>query len=150
MIKKKAKGKTAAKKVGKKRSTSRRKNSKKELNPVGTWKDVAALVESHAAAMAEAVIEEGEKGRVSPVKFLFEMAKIGPPPEGAETTEEEESLAKTLFRTLNIPMTPVASDQYEAEDTVVIPANASAPKDDDDKGEGPEKAGTSNDRAAGV
>ena len=148
MIKKKAKGKTAAKKVGKKRDTSRRKKTKKELNPVGTWKDVAALVESHAQAMAEAVIEEGEKGRVSPVKFLFEMAKIRPPQEGTETTEEEESLAKTLFRTLNIPMTPVAADQYEAEDTVVIPANVSAPKDEDEseedseeESEDPEKAG---------
>lgn len=143
MIKKKAKGKSAAKKVGKKRGTSRRKNSKKELNPVGTWKDVAALVESHAKKMAEAVIEEGEKGQVSPVKFLFEMAKIQSPPEGAETTEEEESLAKTLFRTLNIPLTPVAADQYEAEDTVVIPANASVQKDEDtgeEKSEVPEKA----------
>ena len=130
MIKKKAKGKAGAKKVGKKKGTSRRKNSKKELNPVGTWKDVAALVESHAKAMAEAVIEEGEKGQVSPVKFLFEMAKIQAPAEGAETTEEEESLAKTLFRTLNIPMTPVAADQYDAEDTVVIPANASVQKEE--------------------
>jgi hypothetical protein len=141
MIKKKAKA--AARKVGKKRGTSRRKNSKKELNPVGTWKDVAALVESHAKKMAEAVIEEGEKGQVSPVKFLFEMAKIQPPPEGAETTEEEESLAKTLFRTLNIPLTPVAADQYEAEDTVVIPANTSVAKDEDtgeEKSEDPEKA----------
>ena len=144
MIKKKAKGKAAAKKVGKKRGTSRRKNSKKELNPVGTWKDVAALVESHAKKMAEAVIEEGEKGQVSPVKFLFEMAKIQPPAEGAESTEEEESLAKTLFRTLNIPMTPVAADQYEAEDTVVIPANVPAPKDEEqgeEKSGDPEKVG---------
>ena len=138
MIKKKAKGKT--KKVGKKKGTSTRRNRKKELNPVATWKDVAALVESHATKMAEAVIEEGEKGQVSPVKFLFDVAKIGPPPEGTETTEEEESLAKTLFRTLNIPMTPVAADQYEAEDTVVIPANSSVPREEED-GEEPEKAG---------
>ena len=141
MIKKKAKGKAGARKVGKKKGTSGRKNSKKELNPVGTWKDVAALVESHATAMAEAVIEEGEKGQVSPVKFLFEMAKIGPPAEGTEASEEEESLAKTLFRTLNIPLTPVAADQYEAEDTVVIPANASGPKDEEEKSEDPERAG---------
>ena len=138
MIKKKAKGK--AKKAGKKKGTSTRKNRKKELNPVGTWKDVAAMVESHAKKMASAVIEEGEKGQVSPVKFLFDMAKIGPPPEGTETTEEEESLAKTLFRTLNIPMTPVAADQYEAEDTVVIPANSVVAKEEED-GEEPEKTG---------
>lgn len=135
MIKKKAKGKGAAKKapkkVAKKRSGSKRRNKKKELNPVGTWKDVAMLVESHATAMAEAVIEEGEKGQVSPVKFLFEVAKIGPPPEGTDTTEEEESLAKTLFRTLNIPMTPVAADQYDAEDTVVIAANSSVQKEEE-------------------
>jgi hypothetical protein len=131
MIEKKAKGKAGAKKgATTKNRPSTRRNKKKELNPVGTWKDVAMLVESHARAMASAVIEEGEKG-VSPVKFLFEVAKIGPPPEGTETTEEEESLAKTLFRTLNIPMTPVAADQYDAEDTVVIPANASVQKDEE-------------------
>lgn len=137
MIKKRAKGKT--KKAGKKKSASTRKNKKKELNPVATWKDVAALVESHARKMAEAVIEEGEKGQVSPVKFLFDVAKIGPPPEGTEATEEEESLAKTLFRTLNIPMTPVAAEQYAAEDTIVIPANSSVPKEEQ-KSEKPEES----------
>lgn len=134
MIKKRAKGKSAAKKVGKKRSTPKRKNNKKELNPMGTWKDVAALVESHATKLTEAVIEEGEKkGQVSPVKFLFEMAKIQPPAEGAEATEEEESLAKTLFRTLNLPIVPIPGDQDEAEQTVVIPANASVPMDEEKK-----------------
>jgi hypothetical protein len=145
MIKKKAKGKAAAKKGAKaKNRASTRRSKKKELNPVATWKDVAMLVESHATAMAEAVIEEGEKGQVSLVKFLFEVAKIGPPPEGAETTEEEESLAKTLFRTLNIPMTPVAADQYDAEDTVVIPANAAVQKEEEkgeEKSGEPEKVG---------
>ena len=141
--KKKARGKRAAKTIGKKKRVSTKKNKKKELNPVGTWKDVAALVESHAAAMAEAVIEEGEKGHVSPVKFLFEMAKIGPPPEGTEATEEEESLAKTLFRTLNLPIVPLPADQDE-EDTVVIPASASAPSDEEteaEKSEESEKVG---------
>ena len=132
MIKKRAKGK--AKRVGKKKRTSTRKSKKKELNPVETWKDVAALVESHATKMAQAVIGEGEKGRVSPVKFLFDMAKIQAPTDGSETTEEEESLAKTLFRTLNLPIVPVPADQDEAEETIVIPANASAPKDEE-KGE---------------
>ena len=140
--KKKARGKTAAKTIGKKKRVSTRKKQKKELNPVGTWKDVAALVESHATKMAEAVIEEGEKGHVSPVKFLFEMAKIGPPPEGTEATEEEESLAKTLFRTLNLPIVPLPADQDE-EDTVVIPASASAPSEETkaEKSEESEKVG---------
>ncbi|HZC25220.1 MAG TPA: hypothetical protein VE866_17940 [Candidatus Binatia bacterium] len=142
MIKKRAKGKTAAKKVGKKQSRSKRKNSKKELNPVGTWKDVAALVESHATKLTEAVIEEGEKkGQVSPVKFLFEMAKIQPPAEGAESTEEEESLAKTLFRTLNLPIVPIPTEQDEAEDTVVIPANVAVPNEGEKNGE-PGKEGS--------
>lgn len=129
--KKKARVKVAGKKAGKRKRVSIRRNKNKELNPVGTWKDVAALVESHAAAMAEAVIEEGEKGHVSPVKFLFEMAKIGPPPEGTEATEEEESLAKTLFRTLNLPIVPLPADQDEAEETVVIPANAAGAKNEE-------------------
>lgn len=137
MIRKKAKGKrvskTAPKTSERKKGEAARKDNRRELDPVGTWKEVAMLVESHATAMAEAVIEEGEKGQVSPVKFLFEMAKIGPPLEGTQTTEEE-SLAKTLLRTLNIPLTPVAADQSEAENTMVIPANASA-LEDEEKGE---------------
>lgn len=131
MIRKKAKGKRGV------------EDKKRELDPVGTRKEVAMLVESHATAMAEAVIEEGEKGQVSPVKFLFEMAKIGLPPEGSQTTEEE-SLAKTLLRTLNIPLTPVAADQNEAEDTVMIPANASGLKGEEKgvrESGSPEKAG---------
>jgi hypothetical protein len=71
MIKKKAKGKARTKKDTKKKRASTRRSKKKELNPLATWKDVAMLVESHATAMAEAVIEEGEKGQVSAVKFLF-------------------------------------------------------------------------------
>jgi len=142
MIRKKAKGKKTAKKTGKKKATSTtRRNRKKELNPVGTWKDVAALVESHARKLTSAVIQEGEKkGQVSPVKFLFEMAKIGPAPPGMEATEEEESLAKTLFRTLNLPIVPLPSGQDEAADTVVIPANASAPKDEEESGEKSEES----------
>ena len=145
MIRKKAKGKKAAKKAGKKKGTSTtRRHRKKELNPVGTWKDVAALVESHARKLTSAVIQEGEKkGQVSPVKFLFEMAKIGPAPPGMEASEEEESLAKTLFRTLNLPIVPLPTEQDE-EDTVVIPANASAPAEEEkeeDKSADSEKVG---------
>jgi hypothetical protein len=129
MIKKKVKnvkGKAAAKQSAKK-SKSKAEGTKIELNPKGTWEEVAALVESHATLMTEAVIGEAEKGQIGPVKYLFEIAKIQAPPELDENKkklEEEDCLAKTLLDRLHIPKTPVVADELEKEDgdTVTIPA----------------------------
>lgn len=128
MMRKKAKKKkTAIKKTAaapKKKGTPRGKNEQ-ELNPAGVRKDISLMVEEEAALLARAVIDEGKKGQVGPVKFLFEMANIFPTTtDGSQTTTEEESMAQTLLRRLQIPLTPVAADEYdkECEDTKEIAA----------------------------
>ena len=119
------------KKTGKKSKTTGKKGPKKskketgtkELNPGRVLKDISALVEANADKLAEAVIGEGMKGQVSPVKYLFEMAHIYPQPVEAPPSKDEDSLAETLLDRLNIPKTPVVHDQLqreEDEDVVVI------------------------------
>lgn len=118
MMKKKATKKSEETKTANKVGIRR----KKELNPAEVRKDIAKMVESHAEKMAQAVIDEGEKGQVAQVKFLFEIANIFPAPtDGSIATTEEDSLAKTLLDRLNIPDKPVVADQDEDE-VMVIPA----------------------------
>jgi hypothetical protein len=113
MKKKKAKGKTTAKKAAKK---SEKGAEKKELNPAQVLKDISALVEAEAEQLASAVIGEGKKGQLSPVKFLFEMAHIFPQPtDESLTSKDEDSLAETLLDRLKIPKTPVVHDELQKE-----------------------------------
>jgi len=132
MMRKKTKKKKAAIKktaaVPKKKGAPR---AKKEMNPTEVRKGLSKLVGTHATKMTKAVISQGETGQLAPVKFLLEMANIYPSvTDGGEATTEEESLAQTLLRRLEIPLTPVAADEYEKEcgDTVVIPAGVAEGK----------------------
>lgn len=131
MIKKKSKSKKTGKKATKKRPT---KTNQRELHPAEVRKDIAAMVEAEAELLAGAVIEEGKKGQLATVKYLFEVAHIYPQaPEGELSATDEESLAKTLLDRLNIPDEPVIHDLYEkGEDIVVIPARP-APEVDSEK-----------------
>jgi hypothetical protein len=109
MIKKKAK-KTAVKKAPMKRKAK----SKKDLNPAEVLKDISLLVEGEAEKMARAVIDLGKTGQLAPVKYLFEMAHIFPPlTDGSQSTEDEDSLAKTLLNRLNIPDEPIVLDDED-------------------------------------
>lgn len=127
MKKKKGKSKTAAKKTAKKKKSTKATETK-ELNPAQVLKDISALVEAEATELAEAVIGEGRKGQVSPVKFLFEMAHIFPPSTddsqaGKDRDKDEDSLAETLLHRLNIPTRPLVHDELqkeEGEDVMVI------------------------------
>lgn len=126
MIKKKGKSKSKndTKKTTKKSSS--KDKSDKELNPEELRKDVARMVEAEVEDLAQAVIEEGKKGQLATVKYLFEVAHIYPkPPEGAVSSTDDESLAKTLLDRLNVPDHPVVHDLYEnGEEVVVIPPRA--------------------------
>jgi len=114
MKKKKAKSKTTVKKTAKK---SKKGTEKKDLNPAQVLKDISALVEAEAEELAEAVIGEGKKGQLSPVKFLFEMAHIFPPPtDESEPSKDEDSLAETLLDRLNIPKRPLVHDELQKEE----------------------------------
>jgi len=111
MSKKKAKSKTASKKAAKKKSLGK---GKKEMNPAEVRKDIAQMVDAEAAAMAQAVIGEGKKGQLAMVKYLFEMAKIYPEAtDGSQSTTDEESLAATLMRRLDLPDEPIGRDEED-------------------------------------
>jgi hypothetical protein len=93
MKRKKAKSKTAAKKTAKK---SEPELETKELNPEQVLKNISARVGGPAGTLTEAVIGEGMKAQVSPVRYLFEMAHIYPqPPAAIAPTMDEDSLAET-------------------------------------------------------
>jgi hypothetical protein len=127
MTKKKAPHKTATEKAAKEKSS---KKGKQELNPRGVRKDISQMVESEATVMARAVIDEGKKGQLATVKYLFEMAEIYPAStDGSQATADEDSLAKTLLRRLNIPEEPIVRDDEDE----VKPA---AEKPTEEQGEG--------------
>jgi hypothetical protein len=134
--KKKAKSKTAAKKTVKK---STKATEAKELNPAQVLKDISALVEAEAEELAAAVIAEGMKGQLSPVKFLFEMAHIFPPPtDDSLMSKDEDSLAETVLDRLNIPKPPLVHDELqkeENEDVVVIQPRKETCSDSESSGD---------------
>jgi hypothetical protein len=133
MTKKKAKKlKPAAKKAAKKKRATR---PRKEKTAAEVRQDIAKIVKAHAGKMAEAVIDEGEKGQLPPVKYLFEVANIYPAAvDGSEATADEDSLAKTLLDRLGVPTQPIVLDEDDG-DVVVIPAHVS------EMSEEPEKVG---------
>ncbi len=117
--KKGKKSKPAVKKPAKKKSSSRRK---KEKETAEVRKDLTRMVKEFAGDMTAAVIGEGKKGQVSPVKFLLEMAGIFPVSEEEikAPTKDEESLAETLLNRLGIPKDPVAADVCEKDEEIVL------------------------------
>jgi hypothetical protein len=143
MIKKKgkSKGKAAAKKTPKKKSA---KKGRSNFNPAEVLKDIAQMVDSEAAMMTRAVIDEGKKGQLATVKYLFEMASIYP-----QATADEECLAKTLLRRLDMPDEPVVRDEEDppkvassVEKAVAKPAEEDEGKE---SGSGPEAVDGSKD-----
>jgi hypothetical protein len=126
MIKKKAKGKATKKKTATKAKKSGGKGTS-ELNPAEVRKDIAEMVKSEAALMAEAVIGEGKKGQLATVKYLWEVAKIFPEAtDGSQASADEECLAATLLRRLDLPLEPVVRDEEDPPKTATSPDKAAA------------------------
>ena len=64
--------------------------------------------------MAQAVIDEGKKGQLATVRYLFEMASIFPAAtDGSQATEDEDCLARTLLNRLDLPTEPVGRDDED-------------------------------------
>jgi hypothetical protein len=127
MIKKKAKSNTTKKKTAKKRSAKK----ENDLNPIEVRKDISQRVKAAATTMTQAVIDEGEKGQLATVKYLFEMASIYPPAtDGSHATADEDCLAKTLLHRLDTPDKPISLDE---EDEEAIPGKNAAEKKPDEK-----------------
>ena len=110
----KSKSKTAAEKPAKKRRKKTEAKGDKDTNPAEVRKEISKLVKADAAEMTQAVIGEGKKGQLAPVRYLFEMANIFPPvQDGSEATPEEDCLAKMLLDRLNAADKPAE----KADDT---------------------------------
>ncbi len=120
LIKKKATSNTGAQKIAKKKSAKR---GKKTLDPAEVRRDMAQMVEWDAAVMMQAVIDEGKKGQLATVKYLFEMAEIYPAStDGSHASAEEDSLAKTLLHRLNLPEEPIAREEEDEAESTSKPA----------------------------
>jgi hypothetical protein len=134
MIKKKAKGKTTKKKAPTKTEKSAGKGAS-ELNPAEVRKEIAEMVKSEAGLMAEAVIGEGKKGQLATVKYLWEVAKIFPEAtDGSQASADEECLAATLLRRLDLPLEPVVRDEEDLPKTATSADKATAkPADEVDE-----------------
>jgi len=115
MIKKKAKGKTVAKKTAKrKKSTPRAPRTKKQVNPAEVRNDIAKIVERGAKKIAKAVMSQAITGQLAPARYLFEVAGVYPPStDGSHATADEDCLAKTLLHRLDIPDEPVVRDDED-------------------------------------
>ncbi len=123
---KRAAGKKA-KNAAKKKVMGKRRSSKKERDAREVRQECSKMVK-----------EEGKKGQLAPVKYLFEMANIFPTADdGSETSAKEESLAETLLHRLGIPTSPVVADEYKREANAVVPMGLG---EDDNEGAAPGKA----------
>jgi hypothetical protein len=140
MIKKKAKGKTAATKETKKKTTSRK--TKTPANPAEVRKDIAKMVKSGARKITKAVMEQAMTGQLAPAKFLFEVAAIYPAStDGSQATTDEDCLAKTLLDRLDIPDRPVGRD--EEDEPVRTPSPATGAEKCSDKLQGQQEGAES-------
>ena len=80
-------------------------------------KNISNIVGSNAAALATAVMEAGKTGQLAPVKYLFEVSGLYPATEGSASGLDQEVLARTLMRGLNLPETPMVSEDGEEADS---------------------------------
>ena len=119
-------------KTAKKKSVGK---SKKELNPAEVREGIAQMVKSEAALMAEAVIGEGKKGQLATVKYLWEVAKIFPEAtDGSQASADEECLAATLLRRLDLPLEPVMRDEEDLPTSAAFAEKPAAKPEDEVEG----------------
>jgi hypothetical protein len=108
MTRKKAKRTAAAKKPARKKISA----EKKQKDPAKVREEIAGIVKSGAKKITVAVMDQAMQGELAPAKYLLEMAGVYPPAtDGTLATAEEESLAKTLLRRLDLPDEPITHDE---------------------------------------
>jgi hypothetical protein len=111
MKKAKSKKEAAPKKTAEKSSGSGK--DKKPATLAEARQGITDLVRSESKGMAKAVLAEGKKGQLAPVKYLFEVSGLYPAAEGTEAKPEQNSLANFLLNKLGIPVVPVVVDEDE-------------------------------------
>jgi hypothetical protein len=132
MIKRKAKGKTATKESG-----EEEEEGAEEQGTQSCWraKCIVEIVESEAKKITEAVMDQAMTGQLAPAKYLFEMAEMySQATDGSHPTVDEESLAATLFRRLDISEKPIMRHEEDAPQAVASVEKPTAmPADQDDE-----------------
>jgi hypothetical protein len=102
---KKASGKSKAK--ASKPRAKRQSKAKKPADLAEVRRDIADIVTGAAGELTKAVVDEGRKGQLAPVKYLFEVAGLYPTADGEKQQKPEEaSLAKTLLNHLGLSTDP--------------------------------------------
>jgi hypothetical protein len=96
----KSKGKRGKTRPAKKKSSPK---SKKPVDLVEVRKDITEIVGNEAVELTRAVVLEGRKGQLAPVKYLFEKTGVYPAAGESHEKPEEASLAKTLLHRLGLP-----------------------------------------------
>lgn len=98
--------KASGKNKGKTSKPAKKKRSPKSKKPVDlaqVREDISNMVGSEAKELAHAVVEEGRKGQLAPVKYLFEAIGLYPAPQENQAKPEEASMARTLLHRLGLP-----------------------------------------------
>ncbi len=101
-------------------------------------KEIGNIVGTNATALTRAVMGEGLKGQLTPVKYLFEVTGLYPATEISETKPDKESLAHTLMRGLKLPVSPIVNEDDGD-------ADSSNPVSGETKQEGGADSGTGGD-----
>jgi len=120
-------------------------------------KEISSIVGTNAAALTRAVMGEGLKGQLAPVKYLFEAMGLYPATESSETKPDKETLAHTLMRNLKLPESPIVNedDNEDGEEADSGSANPAAAGDgltkqqgEADSGSGADGKGSSGEQEA--
>jgi hypothetical protein len=113
MTKKKAKRKITKKKAAK-MNTPKMPRTRKQASPSEVRNDIAKIVGFGAMKITRAVMSQAMTGQLAPAKYLFEVAGVYPPmTDGSHATADEDCLAKTLLRRLDIPDKPIVLDEED-------------------------------------
>jgi hypothetical protein len=104
------------------------KKALKQVDLAAIREQITNLVGNGAVDMVETTMEEVGKGRYLAMKYLFEMIGLCP----ATTPEEapqEDSLARTLLRRLQLPEEPSAGTEVTKECTSEVADGAKQDSD---------------------
>ena len=131
--------KAPAKGKAKNSKPAQKKHSRKPRKPLDlaeVRQNIAVIVTHAAPQLTEAVVEEGLKGQLAPVKYLFEMAGLFPAPD-AQPSPEQDSFAKTLLDRLGLLSNePGGNDGEAAASASGIASTGSVSEDADDVDDG--------------
>jgi hypothetical protein len=104
-------------------SSSSSAKDKQTVDLAEVRKEISSIVGTNAAALTRAVMGEGLKGQLAPVKYLFESVGLYPATEISETKPDKESLAHTLMRNLKLPESPIVNEDDNEDDEAAESGN---------------------------